>query len=40
MSILAVSHFETYGFHIALAGALIGLGFALYLIRSILASPA
>ena len=40
MSILAVSHFETYGFHIALAGALIGLGFALYLIKSILASPA
>ncbi len=40
MSILAVSHFETYGFHIALVGAVIGLGFALYLIKSILAAPA
>jgi K(+)-stimulated pyrophosphate-energized sodium pump len=40
MSILAVSHFETYGFHIALVCAFVGLGFALYLIKTILASPA
>lgn len=40
MSILAVSQFETYGFHIAIACAVIGLGFALYLIKSILNSPA
>jgi K(+)-stimulated pyrophosphate-energized sodium pump len=40
MSILAVSQFETYGFHIALVCAVIGLGFALYLIKTILASPA
>ncbi len=40
MSILAVSQFETYGFHIAIGCAVIGLGFALYLIKSILDSPA
>jgi K(+)-stimulated pyrophosphate-energized sodium pump len=40
MTVLAASHFETYGFHIAIICALIGLGFALYLIKTILASPA
>src|SRR4051812_34861016 len=40
MPILAVSPFETYGYHIAIVCAVIGLGFALYLIKSILNSPA
>ena len=40
MSILAVSHFELYGFHLAIVCAVIGLGFAAWLIKSILTSPA
>ncbi|MGB8169606.1 MAG: sodium-translocating pyrophosphatase [Chthoniobacteraceae bacterium] len=36
----AVSLFETFGYHIAIVCAVIGLGFALYLIKSILGSPA
>ncbi|HYR57171.1 MAG TPA: sodium/proton-translocating pyrophosphatase, partial [Chthoniobacteraceae bacterium] len=40
MSILAASHFEIYGFHLAILCALVGLGFAAFLITTILASPA
>jgi K(+)-stimulated pyrophosphate-energized sodium pump len=40
MPILAVSHLETYGFLIALVCAVIGLAFAAYLIKGILAAPA
>jgi K(+)-stimulated pyrophosphate-energized sodium pump len=40
MPLLAVSFFETNGLLLALVCAVVGLGFALYLIRSILASPA
>ncbi|MEA3213405.1 MAG: K(+)-stimulated pyrophosphate-energized sodium pump [Chthoniobacter sp.] len=40
MFTLAVSPFETYGLNLAIVCALIGLGFAFYLIKTILASSA
>jgi len=40
MTLLAVSPYETYGFHIAIICGALGLGVALYLIKTILASPA
>ena len=40
MTILAASPFETYGFHLAIICSALGLGVALYLIKTILASPA